>query len=316
MNVSIVIPNYNGVLLLKQHLPEVVTAVAWYCKKFSAEGEIIVVDDGSDDNSVEFLNEYANKEKKVSIVVEKESENSGFASTVNKGVSVSRNEIIILLNTDVVPQRDFLESLINHFEDEEVFGVGMLDISKEKSGEVLRGRGIGQWKRGFLIHARGDTNKKTTLWVSGGSGAFRKSLWQRLGGMFEIYNPFYWEDIDLSYRARKAGYKTHFEPKSIAIHEHDEGSIKTQYSDYDVKVIAYRNQFFFVWVNLSDRYLWILHVLWMPYHVVKALFAFDSAFIFGFCRAIFEIPSIVKARLKAQSLVIVSDRETMREFLK
>ncbi len=121
-------------------------------------------------------------------------------------------------------------------------------------------------KRIFLCNAAGSLEKRNTLWVSGGSAAFRKSIWVKLTGLNTLYNPFYWEDIDISYRAQKAGYKVIFEKESIVVHDHQQGAIKTIYSDDQIKKIAYRNQFFFVWLNITDMKYICSHILWLPYH--------------------------------------------------
>jgi len=109
-----------------------------------------------------------------------------------------------------------------------------MDESIEHGKVVLRGRGIGKWQRGFLTHSLGDLNKTDTLWVSCGSGAFRASIYRKIGGLNNIYNPFYWEDIDLSYKAQKAGFKVIFEPKSKVIHEHSKGAIASNYKPFRI----------------------------------------------------------------------------------
>ena len=220
-----------------------------------------------------------------------------------------------MLNTDVVPEKDFLKPLMEHFNDESVFAVGCMDKSIENGKTVLRGRGIGKWKKGFLVHKRGEINKTNTLWVGGGSGAFRKLIWDKLGGLNQIYNPFYWEDIDLSYRALKSGYKVLFEPKSIVYHEHEKGAIRKKFSPFKIKTIAYRNQFIFVWENATDISLQFLHVF--GYHIIfKALIRLDMPFFIGFLRALILLPKIIQSSFKAQKLFIKSDREVIKEFFK
>mgnify|MGYP001581595392 CR=1 FL=1 len=139
------------------------------------------------------------------------------------------------------------------------------------------------------MHRRGEIDKTDTDWGSCGSGAFRKSLWNELNGLDEIYNPFYWEDIDLSYRAKKRGYKIFFEPKSVVIHKHEEGAIKQKYSAEQIETISYRNQFLFAWKNMNSWRLWISHLLWLPYHFAKALVRGDFAFYLGFFYAFVKI---------------------------
>jgi len=308
MTISIIIPNYNGESLLKKNLPKIFAEL----ENFKlGKSEVIIVDDASTDNSLSVLNELA-IDRNIKVLLSEK--NLGFSPTVNKGVEAASGEIIILLNTDICPEKGFLEPLLTHFQDKEVFAVGCLDRSIEGEKTVLRGRGLGEWKRGFLIHRKGEANKTNTLWVSGGSGAFRKAIWGHLGGLSELYAPFYWEDIDISYRALKSGYKIMFEPRSVVVHEHEKGAIKAKYSDFQIKTIAYRNQFIFAWSN-ADSDLLLSHVLWLPYHKIKALLRFDWAFFLGFFKALLLVPEILNARHKAQKLFIKKDEEVIREFV-
>lgn len=317
MNISIIIPNFNGEQLLKKNLPHVVKAIIYYEEKVGDKAEIIIVDDHSTDSSVEGIKDQKSKIKNESVKLKilQNKTNLGFSSTVNRGVKDANGEIVVLLNTDVVPQRDFLEPLIKHFNDEKVFAVGCMDKSVEQGKVVLRGRGIGKWQRGFLVHARGEVDRKDTLWVNGGSGAFRKSIWHKLGGFNEIYNPFYWEDIDLSYRALKSGYKTAFEPKSVVVHEHEKGAIKKKYSAFQIKTIAYRNQFIFVWENATDLLLQFQHIFWLPYHFIKAIVRRDMAFILGFLQAFIFLPKVIQSSFAAQKLFVKKDSEVVKAFV-
>ncbi|MEK7501891.1 MAG: glycosyltransferase family 2 protein [Patescibacteria group bacterium] len=313
MNISIVIPNYNGEELLRKNLPKLIEAVCNY-----KDIEIIIVDDGSTDDSINIIqnSKFKVQNRNLKLRVIKNKTNLGFSSTVNKGAKEAKGDILVLLNTDVVPEKDFLKPLMEHFNDESVFAVGCMDKSIENGKTVLRGRGIGKWKKGFLVHKRGEINKTNTLWVGGGSGAFRKLIWDKLGGLNQIYNPFYWEDIDLSYRALKSGYKVLFEPKSIVYHEHEKGAIRKKFSPFKIKTIAYRNQFIFVWENATDISLQFLHVFWLPYHFLKALIRLDAPFFIGFFKAFILLPKIIQSSFKAQKLFIKSDREVIKEFFK
>lgn len=295
-SVSIVLPNWNGEALLNKNLGEVILA--------SNGAEIIVADDASTDDSVLML-----KEKFPEVIVVTNRKQQGFSGNVNSGVARATGDIVILLNTDVRPTKNFLDALLPHFDDPSVFAVGCLERSHEKEGIVERGRGLAWWEKGYFIHSKGNVTKGATAWVSGGSGAYRKSMWDEIGGMDTLYNPFYWEDIDLSYTARKAGFQTLFEPKSIVGHFHEEGMIKTRYSDFDVKRIAYRNQFFFIWKNLSDFRILLLHIVWTPVRLLQALFYGDFMMILGFVYALIQLPRILSSRNKAMQLWTRTDGE-------
>lgn len=295
-SVSIVLPNWNGEALLLKNLDEVIRA--------SNGAEIIVSDDASTDGSVLML-----KEKFPDVIVVVNRTQQGFSGNVNSGVARAGGDIVVLLNTDVRPKKNFLDALLPHFDDPTVFAVGSLERSHEKEGIVERGRGLAWWEKGYFIHSKGMVSEGSTAWVSGGSGAYRKSMWDEIGGMDTLYNPFYWEDIDLSYTARKAGFQTLFEPKSIVEHFHEEGMIKTRYSSFDVKKIAYRNQFFFIWKNLSDLRILLLHMIWTPIRLLQALFYGDIMMILGFVYALLQLPRIFSSRKKAMQLWTRTDGE-------
>jgi len=285
--VSVVIPNWNGRRLLEKNIPSVLTA----CH----DAEIIIADDGSKDGSVEYVRQTYPK-----IRVIESSMNTGFSGNVNRGVAAARGEIVLLLNTDVRPEKNFLGPLLKHFTDPNISAVGCLELSHEPNGIVRRGRGKARWIKGFFIHERGDVRAYDTAWVSGGSAAFRRSVWNELGGMDEMYNPFYWEDIDLSYQMLKAGYGIKFEPKSIVHHFHDEGTIKSDIPKSRIQTIAMRNQFMFHWKNVSSPSLVVAHLFWMPVRIIQSLVRGDVSMGMGCILAARRLPKVVMSRLQAR----------------
>lgn len=315
MNISIIIPNYNGEEILKKNLPKVLESVRGYKR---GKVEIIIADDPSTDTSPQVIADFIKniKEKHIigKTIANRSKKESGFSKNVNRGVSLATGDILILINSDVAPHKDFIEPLVRHFDDASVFAVGCMDESVEEEETVLRGRGIGKWERGFLMHSAGKLDKTNTLWVSGGSGAFRKAIWDKLGGLNEIFNPFYWEDIDLSYRSLKSGYKILFEKKSIVIHEHSKGTINMLFTPYNKIKIVYRNQFTFIWINITDASLLLSHMLWLPYHVGKALLRRDMAFFWGFWHAILRLPMILHYKNNAKKMFVKTDREILQSF--
>ncbi len=286
LSVSIVIPNWNGIHLLKKNLSSVLKA--------SHGAQVIVADDASTDDSVSYL---ASAYPQVQVVANPKQ--LGFAGNVNSGVAAATGDIVVLLNTDVRPEPDFLTPLLRRFTVDTVAAVGCLEKSHEAHGIVLRGRGIAKWEKGFFIHSRGEVNREDTAWVSGGSSAYRRDVWEQLGGLDTLYNPFYWEDIDFSYQLLKSGFRIVFEPKSIVGHFHEEGKIKTSYTPDDVKKIVYRNQFIFLWKNISDPSLFAAHMFWWPIRLVQALCKGDWLMIQGFSMAVGTLPAILRSHKRA-----------------
>ena len=313
MNLSIIIPNYNGEKLLQKNLPKVLDAVREYSK---GRVEIIVADDPSTDKSHQVIKDFIENIKNKHIIGKtisnKNKKEAGFSKNVNRGVSLATGEILILLNSDVAPYKDFLTPLLSYFSDPEVFAVGCIDESIENGKKVFRGRGVGFWKKGFFIHSEGQLNKDDSLWVSGGSGAFRRTIWNKLKGLDILYNPFYWEDIDISYRALKAGYKICLASESIVIHEHEKGAIKSKFKPIQIQKTAYRNQFIFIWKNITDVALIFSHIFWLPYNFLSALRRNDWAFFTGFFQALLLFPKIMNSRENARKLFITTDKKIIK----
>ena len=301
MKISVIIPNYNGKKLLEENLAKVIEK--------SPNAEIIVVDDCSTDESVSFL-----KGKFPGIKVIVKEKNEGFASTVNVGVREARGDLVYLLNSDVIPKDKYLGAIIPHFNDSKVFAVGSLQESVEKDKVVLRGRGIGSFQKGFLMHARGEVDRNNTLWVSGGAGCYRKRLWEKLGGMNELYNPFYWEDIDLSYRALKAGYKILFENKSIVMHTQSGGAIRSNYSKSDIQIISYRNQILFVWLNISDINYLFSYKIYSLYMILKSIISGDTSYLKGYFSSRRLLIKIILSRFNNQNNWKISDKQILDKF--
>ncbi len=315
MNISIIIPNYNGEKILPKNLPHVLAAAKEYKK---GKVEIIIPNDPSTDKSKDVIASLISSLHGTGIVGKtidnSKKDESGFSKNVNRGVALSTGDILVLLNSDVRPHKNFLEPLLSHFSDLKVFAVGCMDESIEEGKTVLRGRGKGYWHRGFLFHKAGNLDESNTFWVSGGSSAFRKRIWDKIGGLDVLFNPFYWEDIDLSYRAVKSGYRLVFEKKSVVIHEHEEGSIKTKFKPKFVGKIVYRNQFFFVWKNVTDGKLLFSHIIWLPYHLVTALMRKDWLFFQGFLLALTQLNRVENSRYRAKKLFTRTDDAILKEF--
>lgn len=300
MNVSVVIPTYNGQKLLEKNLPFV-------CAALQEGDELIIVDDASTDTTLEWLTAvyglkhdectpnqttgiaptdifcYSAMYKNLKIKVLINQSNQRFASSCNRGVSSAIYEVIILLNNDVAPEQNFLLPLLSHFNQSLVFAVGCKELASAE-GNKEYGRSEGEFKRGFYVHRRADDQNGTdTAWVAGGSGAFRKSQWMELGGFDLDFKPAYGEDIDLSFRARKKGWKTLFEPKSIVHHNH-ESTNASVFGQRNIEIMSFKNSFLFMWKTapFSEK---LKHVLWLPYHLVFTTMRSNGAFFRGFLLA-------------------------------
>lgn len=287
MKFSIVIPNWNGKKLLEKNLPAVLQAGA---------DEVIVSDDGSVDKSVEFLKK---NYPQVKIIAHP---HIGFAGNCNRGVKTAKGEIVVLLNTDVTPEKDFLKPLKEDFKDPKVFAVSL--------GEPQWSWAKIVWQKGFLEHQPGKKTKQTHIsaWASGGSGAFRKKFWEKLGGFDEIYKPFYWEDIDLCFRAWKRNHKVLWDPRSVVHHKH-EATIGVEFSKKYIDFISQRNQLIFIWKNITIPKMMFEHKLWLWKRLLT-----NPGYWKPFLAAFFRLPTIVLKRIKEKREAVLSDKEVFAKF--
>jgi GT2 family glycosyltransferase len=253
---SIIIPTWNGKKLLQKNLPKVVEAVS------DQKAEIIVVDDGSTDGTAAYLKNLKPKSSMIRIIRLKE--NQGFASACNLGVKNSSGKIVVLLNNDVIPEKGFLKPLQKDLSDPKVFAVSCNEVGGKWGGPPRA-----NFENGFLHYTPGKKTKKTvhSLWASGGSAAFDRKTWFKLGGFDLLFSPFYWEDIDLSYRAWKRGYRVLWEPESRVSHRHE--STISRLSESYVSLIKQRNELLFLWKNITSPKLILEHKKFLLKRAIK-----------------------------------------------
>lgn len=293
-SVSIVMPNLNGEKLLEKNLPFFLAAKANHKNNIQ---EIIIVDDGSWDNSVSFL-----KQNYPDIKLIKHKTNRGFSAAVNTGVRASRGELIVLINTDVIPAKNFLENIFEHFANPKVFAVSM--------HEKNYGWAKGFFADGYIGLGMGeeDKNAHISFYVSGGSGVFRRKTWMDLGGMDEkLLSPFYWEDIDLCYRAWKRGYTNIWEPKSFVVHKHE--STISKFPKVFVQRIRERNQLLVIWKNIHSFSFIRKHLLGLLTRTLK-----HPGYSRIILMALSKLPVALKARRKEIKESKVSDESIFAKF--
>lgn len=204
LRVSIVIPVYNRASLIG---PVIEALLDQAYKPF----EIIIVDDGSTDNTGKIVSSY-----QVKYIYQ---ENRGPAAARNRGFRESGGDIIAFIDSDCVARKDWLENLIKGFDSPEVGAVaGSYDIANPESllsrliHEEIKWRHSG-FKR--YIRAFGSYNV-----------AIRREVFEKVGGFDETYRTASGEDNDLSYRILKAGYKIRFMPDALVAHYHTENLFK------------------------------------------------------------------------------------------
>lgn len=250
MEVSLVVTCWNGEKLLQKNLPSVIEA---FRNPRNQIKEVIVVDDGSTDDSVNFIKENYPEVK----VVEHGKNRGGYSVTCNTGINEAKSDLVAIINLDVAPSSNFLESVLNHFKDQKIFAVSF--------NENKFGPGKLAWEGGWLSIKPTQLREKTGLtgWPNGGSSIFRRQIWQELGGMDKLFLPFYFEDLDLGIRAYKAGYQCLFEPKARVVHDH-QGTINSQNFSKDyLDQTKQRNHLLLTWRNIDNLKFLSSHLFYL-----------------------------------------------------
>jgi GT2 family glycosyltransferase len=261
--------------------------------------EIVVVDDGSDIENVDYLN--SNFKKKTILI--KHKVHRGFSSVVNAGVRATHGDLILLLNNDVSPQIDFLEKPQELFVDPQVFAVSLHENGHGPSRAAFNN---GIIDIGFT---KPESKKvELTFYASGAASLFRKSTWQILGGMDEkLLSPFYWEDIDICYRASKRGYTILWSPDGKVVHNHESTSSKLP-KKY-VARIKERNQLLMLWKNIHSKALISKHINMLIRRVLKS-----PGYILIIFMAITRIGQLIRSRRKELKECVVSDEAVFHKY--
>ena len=311
LSISIVIPNFNGEQILPATLKSIIDASYAY----SGESEIILVDDASTDKSIALTNRLFPEVKVIA-----HDKNKGFSEAVDTGVKASTHSIIILLNSDVIPDRNFIAPLICWFDKRDTFSVSPLILDKNRNPQRVSWT-IGKIKRGVMRKTNWDIkaaqlavqngNTLKSLYASGGSAAFQKKMFLELNGFISLYKPFYYEDQDIGTRAWKKGWQTIFEPRSIVVHDHV-GTINRFFKKNRIKIIKKRNRFFYLWLYLSFPGLLFSHFPWVLIKILLRILKFDFIYPIAFFNALLQIKKVICLRKKIKT---ESEDVTLEEIL-
>lgn len=212
-NICVIIPNWNG--------KDVILHALLSLQQQTLAHHVIVVDNGSDDDSVEAI-----KKRFPEVEVIALSKNRGFAGGVNVGIRKAIKDKfshIALLNNDAVADKVWLKELIGAMEDrpDVVITTGKMLRNDHKhldsAGEFIRRSGM-PFPRGRDEYDRGQYNQSGFVFAaSGGASLFRSSLFKEIGLFDEDFFAYY-EDVDISFRAQLVGHKIWYEPRALAYH--------------------------------------------------------------------------------------------------
>lgn len=243
--ISIVIPNYNGRQLLQTYLPFTFAAI----EQAGVGYEVIVVDDASTDESVGFITaEYP----QVKLLVN--AQNSGFSYTCNQGIAAAKNALILLLNSDVKLTPNYFEQQFKYFEADDTFGVmgRIIDMdgdSIQDAARIPKFNGF-KLKTDYFYYTDNSLDRLYTFYLSGANALIDAEKLKEIGGFYQLFSPFYCEDMELSLRAWKLGWKCYYEHQSVCRHQVS-ATTKGLKKPKWIKSTYYRNRFYMHALHLN-----------------------------------------------------------------
>lgn len=334
--VSIVIPSWNGLDLLKRFLPSVIAAATRYSRESLSPTEIIIADDGSSDETAEWLAGEGFADARGSGAASRDSEvgaapalkffrnetNRGFGETCNRGFETARHPLVFLLNNDVEVAVDSIAPLAEDFADPMVFSAHS-NVFEFESGQQCGTGKLGSFSQGFIrvhrsyVPSRAEArisadDRLYSMFASGGSAMFDREKFLDIGGFEKLLSPFYWEDVEISYRAWKRGYTVLFEPRSIV--RHRVSSTMRKVKRAVVRRAQQRNRLIYHWINLHDTGLMASHILWVILLTLTAPLRFQFGYPSAVFAALKRLPEIRRRRGQEKRLAKRSDRDVFDIF--
>ena len=213
MKASVIIPNLNGKGWLGDSIESILAQT-------EQDFELIVVDNGSTDESLEMARRYRGRPGYTLI---ENAENTGFSHAVNQGIRIAQGEYVALFNNDAFAEPDWLAQLIAAAEaDPGIFAVQSLMIRHferelaDDAGDYVNILGFAA-KTGDGRRASRYTRQKRIFSACGGAALYRKRILDEIG-LFDENFFAYFEDVDLSWRADNAGYKCVLCPAARCYH--------------------------------------------------------------------------------------------------
>lgn len=275
--VTIIIPNYNGLKFMEP-------CFAALDRQTMKDFDILVVDNGSSDGSVEWLKEH----RIPSIFLP---ENTGFTGAVNVGIKAAATEYVILLNNDTEAQPGYVKALVEVMErSPNIFSASsrIIQLHNKKlmddAGDMysLLGwayqRGVGQPVKGY--------KKARRIFAACAAAAiYRRAVFDEIG-YFDETHFAYLEDIDVGYRARIFGYDNVYCPEAEIYHV-GSGTSGSKYNSFKVRLAA-RNNVYLNYKNMPFLQLLINLPFILAGVAVKYVFFKKIGFGRDYAEAFFE----------------------------
>lgn len=241
MEVSVIIPNYNGIAFLDSVLASLETQT-------QKNMEVILVDNGSSDGSVSFVTAHYPWVHIIELP-----ENFGFCRAVNEGIKASKADYALLLNNDTEAAPDFVEQMLLAIRrHRRAFScaarmVQFHDRDKlDDAGDYYCALGW-SFARGKGADIHKYEKEEKIFSACGGAVIYRRKVLDKIG-LFDEEHFAYLEDTDIGYRARIHGYENWYAPKAIVYHV-GSGTSGSRYNQFKIRYSS-RNNVYLIYKNM------------------------------------------------------------------
>ncbi len=321
--VSIIIVNWNGGQVFKNCLSSL--------KKLSYPNwELIIVDNGSTDSSIDYVRKLAISSKyflpntKYNILIN--DENIGFASGNNLGVKLATGKYILLLNNDTKTPTDFLSVLVKKMESDTNIGALQPKIKIMDKPSLLDNCGTYLTGTGFLEHwgflekdGKQFGNEKDIFSAKGACLLTRADIVKKIG-LFDADFQSYFEESDFCWRVWLAGWEVKYVPDTFIYHK--VGYSSKRMSQIEVNYHSLKNRICSLYKNLDNLHLFTILIPHLAiikalgiYYLVTGQFE-KSKMVFA--ALIWNVRNIVKShkkRIIVQKLRHVDDQQIFNKIM-
>lgn len=296
---TVVIVNWDGRCLLDRCLPRLRRSLA----ETGRSWDVVVVDNGSTDGSVESLRE---RHADVRLIVN--DSNRGFSPAANQGIASARGEMVALLNNDVEVTDRWLAELACALDaDRRLASVAALMCYADQPTIVnsagfdvdLAGRAYDRHDGSPVVDV--DTDVHDVFGASAGAALYRTAVLRQLGAFDEGFFA-YLEDVDLAWRARRLGYRSAVVPSAVVFHQRSATSDRV----HGLKArLSARNHLWMLAKNASLPQLVVAAPILLALSAWTALLAVrhrDASAVRGLVDGVRGLPSYLRRRSPGRSL--------------
>ena len=296
--VTVIIPVWNS----GKWLPGCLAALE---KQIYIDFTIILVDNGSNDGSVEQVA----KQTHANLKVISFPQNLGFAAAVNAGIAETGTPYVALLNVDTIPADDWLEKLVKAMDNAPVTTTSlaskMLMMDEESlvdsAGDIFNWYGAA-YKRGHMERAEKFNKSEYVFSACAGAALYRRSLFDEIG-LFDERFTSYFEDIDFGFREKLMGYSTLFVPEAKVLHLGHSAGVRGGYYVY----LMTRNRLLTIVKNYPFRALmkYFPKILYGQFYFF-VIYKKPFSSLKGYLSCLFFLSQALKDRRRIQKNVKVS----------